>query len=86
MTAEQRDVLRKAALFVNRDDGKCASAAGLPIGRDILRICLSHVSARAFGVVGERAADLDQIGVPCILRDAEIIVALLLRSRISALP
>jgi hypothetical protein len=74
--AEERDRVRRSAALVDGDDGKGAPAAGLPVDGDVLGICLGSVSA---ALPRSRAvADLDQVGVPGVLGDAEVIVALLL--------
>ena len=86
MSAEEGYLFRNAASLAEGDDGECASAAGLPIDREVFRVCLFNLSARVLPAswVGA-SADLDQISVPCIRRDAEVIVALfLLRNRVSA--
>lgn len=87
MTTEQRNSLWKLASFLKRDDGEGATTTSFPIDCKVLRVDLICVLCQ----IGEsssgqgwrdrtRGAHLDQVGVPCISRDPEIIVALLLES------
>jgi hypothetical protein len=75
--AEEGDLIGRSAAFAERDDGKSASTAGLPVDCDVLGVGLWGMSA---SFLRSRAgwADLDQIGIPRILGDAEIVIALLL--------
>jgi hypothetical protein len=80
VAAEERYLVGDLALLVERDDGEGASAAGLPIDRQVLGIgldfegtcqlrgCLHRLESR-------RAAHLYEIGIPCISADVEVIVA-----------
>jgi hypothetical protein len=45
MSAEERQLVRRAAALVDGDDGKGAAAARLPVDGDVLGICLCCVSA-----------------------------------------
>lgn len=60
---EQRYLVRELALLLQRYYRECASAAGLPIDGDILRV------------------GLDNVRVPGVLADPEVIVALFAPSR-----
>lgn len=40
MAAKQRDHIRKLSLLIERNDGEGAAAAGLPIDREVLGVCL----------------------------------------------
>lgn len=79
MPAEEGYLLWDAALLVERDDRKSAAAARLPINGEIFWICLYTLSACPASASG-KSTDLDQVGVPCVLRNAQVVVALLLFS------
>lgn len=60
MATEERERVRGAAALVERDDGKGATAAGLPVDGDIARIGLwTELRLTAGG--GERARQLTLI-------------------------
>jgi hypothetical protein len=50
MTSEQWYPLRQTSFFAGWDDRKCATAAAIPVYRDVLRICLSPNSARCLSI------------------------------------
>lgn len=77
VSAEQRQHVGGAAALVDGDDGKGTASAGLPVDGNVFGVGLGAVSARA-GQVACAWADLDQVGVPGILADAQVIVALFL--------
>lgn len=75
--AEERDLVRHSAALLEGDDGECAAAAGFPVDCEVLRIGLC-VMSMCFSRSRARRADLNQVGVPGVLGDAEVIIALLL--------
>jgi hypothetical protein len=75
--AEEGNLVGCSAAFIEGNDGKSASTAGLPVDCDVLGVGLWGMSASCPRSRARRA-DLDQVGVPRILRDAEIVIALLL--------
>lgn len=82
MTTEQREFVRQFATLLQRKYGKSASTASFPIDCQILRVDLDvagETSHWSGGWVGGHT-HLDQIGIPGVSRDAEIIVALFLES------
>ena len=80
MPAKEGDLVRRAALFVDGDDSESAASAGFPVDCDIFGVGLRGVSA-SFLRSRARWADLDQIRVPGVLGDAQVVIALLLWGR-----
>jgi hypothetical protein len=75
--AEERDLVGSSAALINGNDSKSASTAGFPIDCDVLGVGLDCISL-SFSRSRAKRADLDQVGVPSVLGDAEVIIALLL--------
>lgn len=77
MPAEEGDLVGRAALLVDGNNGESASSAGFPVDCDVFRVGLRGVSA-SFSRSRARWADLDQVGIPGVLGDAQVVIALLL--------
>ena len=75
--AEERDLVGDSAALLEGNDSKCAAAAGLPVDCEVFGIGLCSMSFR-FSRSRARRADFNQVGVPGVLGDAEVIIALLL--------
>jgi hypothetical protein len=75
--AEERDLVGSPPALVDGDDGKSASTAGFPVHGNVFGVCLGGMSA-SFARSRARQADLDQVGIPSVLGDTQVIVALLL--------
>lgn len=75
--AEERNLIGSSATLAEGNDGKCASSTGFPVDCDVFGVGLWAVSSW-FVWSRARQADLDQVGVPCVLRDAQVVIALLL--------
>jgi hypothetical protein len=56
--AEERKLVRGAAALIERDDGKGAASAGLPVDREVFGVGLKCMSA---GVTRSRAGELTLI-------------------------
>ncbi len=79
VSAEEGHQLGGTARLIDRNDGKGATAACFPVNGDVFRVGLRGYERSCWVVACEAgAADLDQVGVPCILGDADIVVALFL--------
>ena len=88
MAAEEGHQLGGAADFIDGDDGEGASSACFPVDRDVLgvglrgcelsRCVVAWSRGRVRGWAGLGWADLDQVGVPRVLRNAQVVVALFL--------
>lgn len=65
VSPEQWHHLRQLSTLLQRDDGECAAARGLP------------VDGQVFGVA------FDEVGVPGVLADAQVVVALFASARLS---
>jgi hypothetical protein len=81
MATEEGDVFGETAFLIDGNDGEGSSSAGFPVDRDVFRICLSEALEGTFPIVRARSGNLDQVGVPGILRDSEIVIALFLHSK-----
>ena len=79
VAAEEGHQLGGAADFIDGDDGEGASTACFPVDRDVLRVGLRGCERSCRVVACE--ADLDQVGVPRVLRNAQVVVALFLHMR-----
>jgi hypothetical protein len=77
--AKERNLVGDSAALLEGDDGECAAAAGFPVDCEVFGIGLGGMSLR-FSRSRAGRADLDQVGVPGVLGDAEVIIALLLWS------
>ena len=80
MPAEEGDLVGRAALLVDGDNGESATSAGFPVDCDVFGVGLGGVSA-SFLRSRARWADLDQVGVPGVFGDAQVVIALLLWGR-----
>lgn len=88
MASKQRDDIRDLSPLLQRDDCKGASSASFPIDGEELRVGLwasqivSGCSLRALGLIFNLElagrTDLDQIRVPCISANADVVIAELL--------
>lgn len=92
MASEQGYPLRQFAPFFQGNHSKGTSTAGFPVDGQIMGVCLEKErevvsslrrcrrgSVSGAGRRGRKGrANLDQIGVPGISRDAQVIVALIL--------
>lgn len=76
MSAEEGHRLWDAALLFEGYDSECAATAGFPINGEVFGVCLWKLSMRSDRT--RDVADLDQIGVPSVFGDAEVVVALFL--------
>lgn len=88
MPAKQRDNVRKLALLVYGNDSECATTTGLPIDRDVLRVGLRDgiVSGSHLWRMVQRwevQPDLDQIGVPGIATNTDVVVTRLFLGRLA---
>jgi hypothetical protein len=79
VAAEEGHQLGGAADFIDGDDGEGASSACFPVDRDVLGVGLRGCELSRCVVAWSRArlgwADLDQVGVPRVLRNAQVVVA-----------
>ena len=79
VATEERQLVGGAAALVDGNDSKGAATAGFPVDGDVLGVGLGGVrGCPAMVACGWAGADLDQVGVPGILCDAQVIVALFL--------
>jgi hypothetical protein len=76
--AEERNLVGSSAALIDRNDSECATAARFPIDCDVFWVGLWSVSMSLSRSRAARRADLDQVGVPGVLGDAEVVIALLL--------
>lgn len=78
VSAEEGHQLGGAAILVDGNDGESTTTACFPVDGDVLRIGLEGMSSHVGGRV-RGCADLDQVGIPSVLRDTEVVVALFLK-------
>jgi hypothetical protein len=81
MSPEEGNLVGQLALLVERDDGERAAARGVPIDRQVLGVDLGEmglVSVSGGRRSRARQAHLDQVRVPGIATDVEVVVAELL--------
>jgi len=79
VSTEKRKLLWHATPLVDGNDSECASTAGLPIDGDVFGIGLFTIQHFFLYMVRRWAlADLDQICIPCVGRNAKVIVTLFL--------
>lgn len=87
MSTEQRNLIRELALLVQGNDGKGAAAGGIPIDRQVLGVGLhSLLVSIGAGIDGQRpprSSHLDQVRVPRIAADVQVVVAGVLPRRLS---
>lgn len=76
MPSEQWYLFRQPPLLVDGYNSKSTSSAGFPVDGDVMRVCL--LTSDAEPIESGRPRYLYEVGIPCILRDSDIIVALLL--------
>jgi hypothetical protein len=83
VSTKQWEPLGQAATLVEGNDGECTAATGFPVHGDVLGVGLLFQSD--WGSWGARigGGDLDEVGVPSVLGNAEVIVALFLRCDMS---
>jgi hypothetical protein len=77
MPAEEGNLVGGPPALIDGDDCKSASSAGFPVHGNVFGVCLGGMSA-SFARSRARQADLDQVGIPSVLGDTQVIVALLL--------
>ena len=77
MPAEERDLVGSSAALIEGNDSKGATTTSFPIDCDVFGIGLDSMSTSS-SWSRARESDLDQVRVPGVLGDAEVVIALFL--------
>lgn len=87
VTTEKGDTVRQFASLFNGNDCKSTATRGIPVDGDVLGIDLyesfkiselGEGTSSGRGMERAQSTHLHEIGIPSILRDAKVIVALVL--------
>lgn len=85
MAAKQGHLIRKLAPLVERNNSKGTAAGGIPIHREVFGISLEGCPVSGFVeayIRGPERGHLDEIRVPCIATNVQVVVTKLLSRRL----
>jgi hypothetical protein len=73
MTTEERNLFRKPALLIHRNNSECAATAGLPIDGNVFRVYLTRSAPQPMRT-DTASSHLDQVCIPRIAANVEVVV------------